>query len=201
MHLAYGFVILMFNMNRYEPSANHGGVVTGDATQRSNVRRKLLFGSAGLIVVIGLAAGGWYAWNHTSLLHQPQNNTNTPVDYNKLSPTVAIKAAQAAVDTATTSAEKSAAYSNLGQAYMRNNQPSQAASAFEQTVNQTGGSVSDVPNLSQLAYAYVAAGDKAKAIETLQQIIAIEKTSDQLQKDKIISRYEAEVSYLQGPPK
>lgn len=192
-------------MSREKPQAVEG-LVTSDAVLASaRLRKRALVGLICLVALVIIGAGGWYVWTYTSLFRKPVP-AKTAVDYSKLQPAEAVKAAQQELKDATTTEEKVTAYNNLGQAYMRNNQPSQAVGAYEQAVSQSGsstsgGSISDVPTLSQLAYAYVAAGDKASAIKTLEQIIAIEKASNEPQKDRIISRYEADLSYLQGPPK
>ena len=182
-------------MSRHEPSTIPGGVVTSDATYRGNFSRKLLLGSAGLVVLVGLGAGGWYAWNHTSLLHTPSGSSNTPVDYTKLSPTAAIKAAQTQVDGAHTSTEKQAAYTALGDAYSRNGQTSQGATAYQQALTYTP---DDIQLLERLSSTYEDAGDNANAAKTLQKVIDALNASNVPSKDKLLSRYEAELRYVQG---
>lgn len=184
------------------------GLVTSDTVQAgANLRRHLVIGAIGLVLIGSLGAGGWYTWTYTSLFHKTAPAKQVP-DYSTLPPKEAIKAAQTELQNASTAAEKAAAYNNLGQAYMRNNQPSQAVNAYEQAVGQNNGSsgssgdiISEIATRSQLVRAYEAAGEKAKAITTLEEIIAILQASNEPQKDRTISRYEADLSYLEGPPK
>ena len=194
-------------MSREKSSAVEG-LVTSDAVQAgARLRKRLMIGGIVLVVLVGFGVGGWYVWKYTGLLRTPAAE-KTKTDYSHLSPEAAIQAAQEELKAATTTKEKVTAYSNLGQAYMRNNQPSQAVTAYEQAVQQSGGgsgstgtsstAIEDVPNLSALAAAYTAAGDDAKAIKTLQQIITILKASNDPNKNRAIARYEADLQYLQG---
>lgn len=192
------------------------GIVTSDAVQAgARLRKRLLLGFIVLLVLGGLAFGGWYVYTHTSLLRKP----NAKVDYTKLSPTAAIEAAKAQVSSASTPAEKREAYTALGDAYSRNGQSTQSAGAYQQALDSTSGgsngsggngggtySPDDIPLLERLSRSYEDAGDTTNAVATLHKLIdAINaQTPEQINpanpndKDWLLSRYKAELKHESG---
>ena len=182
------------------PEPAQTGIVTSDGVRAGVMRRRrILIGLVSLLVLAGIGAGGWYAWNNTSLLH---NSTPiTAVDYSKLSPAAAVKAAQSQVDTAQTPAEKQAAYTALGDAYTSKGQASQSTAAYQQALTYSSGtstSVDDIQILERLSGEYEAAGDKANAISTLQKLIATLNASQIEDKAFLLSRYQGELEFWQG---
>jgi tetratricopeptide (TPR) repeat protein len=167
------------------------GLVTSDAVQAgAKLRRRLIIGAASLLVLVGIIAGGWYVWTQTSLFRK-----QATVDYSKLSPTAAVKAAQAQITSAQTSSEKQAAYTALGDAYSRTDQTSQTEAAYQQAITY---SPDDIPLLERLSSTYDNAGDTADAIKTLQKLIDAINATNPPDKAWLLSRYQAELKHDKG---
>lgn len=176
------------------------GIVTSDGVRAGAILRTRLFiGLVSCVVILGLAAGGWYVWTQTSLLHKTAPKTK--IDYSKLSPTQAVTAAKGQVATAETPTDKQEAYTALGDAYRSTGQTSQSTAAYQQALTYTSSGTSEVDNiqvLERLSSAYEDAGDTANAVSTLQKLISALQSSSISDKDFLLSRYQAELTYVQG---
>jgi tetratricopeptide (TPR) repeat protein len=167
------------------------GLVTSDAVQAgAKLRRRLVVGAASLVILGGMTFGGWYIWAQTSLIQKP-----AVIDYTKLTPAAAVKAAQAQVQGAHTSTEKQAAYTALGDAYTRTNQTSQSTAAYQQALTY---SPDDIPLLENLSDAYVNSGDRVNAVKVLEKLVNAISASNTSNKDRLLLRYQAELTHEQG---
>lgn len=181
------------------------GLVTSDAVQAGvKLRKRLIIGIVTLIVLAGLGTGGWY-FTQTSSYKRVSPTVKTPA----LSPAEAITAAQAKLNVAQSPQDKSHAYTELGQAYMSNNQPEQAVDSYQQALGEASGSSEgsvdgsaptedQIKVLADLADAYAFTGQISKEVAALQQVAAYLEKSSNPDDRALAARYEKLIAQLQG---
>lgn len=168
------------------------GIVTSDSVRRPYLRRPQLLLAGVVVVVLLAAAGGVYVLRSGLLAPKPAATPSA-----SLSPAQQLAAAQIEVQQAQTKTEKASAFSNLGAAYQANNQYSQAATAYQQSVDNQDPNQSHIAEsqtistLSQLNVAYLEAGQTDKAVQALQQIVSILQQSKYPDDQQNISLYQS----------
>lgn len=180
---------------RAEPAAS--GIVTSDSIRHRYLggRQLLLVGLLMVVVVAGASA----AYIVRNGLFSSKPTTQTAGSKPTLTPAQQLTQAQSEVSQATTDPEKATAYSHLGAAYQTNNQYAQAATAYQQSLDNRPTSANQshvvqsqtIATLSDLAYAYQQAGQQDKSVQAYQQIIAILEKSSDSGDQKLIPLYQS----------
>ncbi len=170
-----------------------GAVVIGSGQSWLAGKRTLLV-VLGVVVVLGIAAGGTYIWLNSRDGKKSTDQTQTNTQQH-LTPAQMVAAAQAQVGQADTPTKKQQAYTALGDAYQAAGQSSRSSSAYQQALIYAP---DDIPLLERLSGEYEDAGDKVNAAKTLQKLIAALQASNIPDKDFLLSRYQAELVYVQG---
>jgi tetratricopeptide (TPR) repeat protein len=190
------FDILNLKMSQKKQSDTAEVIVTSD-TVRSNKhlsKRFLYMVSTGIVLVFLIIAGVLLVDNLSKSTASVKQNQTKKISVTQQ----AIDKAQTELKDASSPQAKSTAYSNLGAAYLSNNQATQAISSYQSakpnTSNQLGISIG-------LGYAYSMTGQNSQAISAFQQVIALlEQSTNQYEQGKI-STYQNLVQRLQqGEP-
>lgn len=183
-------------MNRHKQPESVGGIVTSDSvhTQR-RPRRNLLFAGGGAIIILVLILV-WliHAWVSPAQKLPVVHNTTAQVNP-VTEPDRGVTAAKAAAQGARTNEEKLTAYTNLGAAYLNNNQPAEAVGAYQKA---SAIDANDIDVLTGIAGAYQANGQIAQAIGTYQKLINLfQQSKDQVLVNQIPA-YQSLIQELQG---
>ncbi len=176
-------------------TSDSAGIVTSDAVYHRHAGRKLLLGLLGFVLLAAVIAGTYYGAQKAGLVSVGPPGTSKKQGNTALSPAQAVADAQAKVSSAKTSTAKQAAYTTLGDAYRNNNQITQSTTAYQEALVY---SPDDIQLLERLSGTYEDTGDKGNAITTLQKLITVLNASSIPEKDFLLSRYQAELAYVQG---
>lgn len=153
------------------------GIVTSDAAYRPHGRlRWIWFLVAGFVVVAIAAAGAFLAYRHYSSKSpaapaSTSHTATTGAQTIQEQMTAAVTAAQQELASAKTASDKANAYKDLGMAYFNNQQYDQSITAYNSAIAADTSIKPQV--LDTLAYVYVSAGQRDKAIATYQELISL----------------------------
>lgn len=176
------------------------GLVTSDAVYHGHLIRRLLLGSAALLVLAGAGLGTYFAAEKFGLLSKSSSN-DKPAQQVEVTPAQAVNNAQAELRQASTSKEKAAAYSHLGSAYLDNNQPKDAVDSYNTALTEAQ-SVSDTSAqslaLSGLAVVYMQSGDTANEIKTIEALIPLLQQSSVPDDKRLAFRYQSLLDSLRS---
>lgn len=176
------------------------GLVTSDAVYHGHLIRRLLLGFVGLVVLAGAGVGTYFAAQRFGLLSKHTPN-DKPAQQATVTPAQAIKNAQAELQQANTSRDKSTAYSHLGDAYLSNNQAKEAINTYNTALTEAQ-STSDTSDealaLGDLIAAYTQTGDTANEIKAIEKLIPILQKSDNPDDKRLAFRYQALLDSLKG---
>lgn len=181
-------------MSRQAKPAQTGtaeGIVTSDmVATRSRPTAVLLVGVV-LVFVILLCVGG--AFYEINVSHKKSTGSSTSTVSAQAS--TYLHAAQNQLGAAHTDQAKAAAYYAIGNADLGAQQPADAVNAYQSALRYAP---NDLQTLEGLATAYQMLGNKAQAITTLHQVVAILQQRTDTTSQYLLGRYRGQITQLQG---
>lgn len=173
------------------------GLVTSDGVQGHHVIRMPWQAAVGILALIVIAGGGYYVYHahkaSTAASQQSQPTKNAQLE---LDPKKELASAQAELNQAKTAQQKSAAYTNIGTAYLNGSQTDQAIAAFQSAISADPSHQEAA--LSALANAYMEAGQKDQEIRTLKQLVSVLQQSNDPALQAQVGQYQQLIQQLQN---
>jgi tetratricopeptide (TPR) repeat protein len=180
-------------MSLHKKSSSVEGIVTSDAVHgKKLLAKKLWLISTGLVIIFVLIAA---VIVYRQYIYKPKTQTTVQ---NRISPHAqqAINSAQTELKSAHTPSDKATAYSNLGLAYLGNDQGTKAITAFQNSV--TADSSDQLGSLIGLGYAYNEISQNQKAISAFQQVVNLLQQSTNPEEQGKIPEFQNIVKQLQA---
>jgi len=185
--------------NKHQQAKPAPGVVTSDTVHGGRGKR---MGLPVILLAVVIVLAGAGAGLYSALKNKPQPPHNTApsaADDALAHPAQAVASAQTALQQATNPAEKAAAYTQLGTAYLNNSQAGKAVDAYNGALatNQAD----TISTLAALSNAYIADGQSQQAADALQKLVtALQHSSDASLRSQI-PKYQGAITQLrQGSP-